>query len=130
MARPASDHPTEMELEILKLLWRSSPQPVSELRDGLETLGRNVAHTTVITITNIMVDKGYLDKSRQGKSYQYWPTVSEEEVHQQILGDLVTRVFDGSAKNLVSQLVDDEVDESELLELRKLINSRLREKRK
>jgi len=27
-------------------------------------------------------------------------------------------------------LVDDEVDESELLELRKLINSRIREKRK
>ena len=37
MARTESDHPTELELEILKVLWKESPLPVREVRARLET---------------------------------------------------------------------------------------------
>ncbi|HAH46218.1 MAG TPA: penicillinase repressor, partial [Planctomycetaceae bacterium] len=30
MARPGSEHPTELELEILKILWDESPLPVRD----------------------------------------------------------------------------------------------------
>lgn len=130
MARQASGHPTEFELEILKILWRDSPQVVSEIRANLAEAGRESAHTSVITIVNIMVEKGYLDKRKVGKSYQFWPIVSETEVSQGMLGDMVHRVFDGSAKQLVLNLIDQEgLEESELIELRKLINRKVREHR-
>lgn len=131
MARPASDHPTECELEILKVLWRLSPQTVRDVRDRVAESGRDSAHTSVITILNIMVEKGYLEKKKEGKSYLFWPVVSEEDVSQKMLGDMVDRVFDGSARNLVLNLIDGEdIEEAELLELRKLINKKVREQRK
>ena len=131
MARPASEFPTEFELEILKVLWKSSPQTVRDIRDGMAESGRDSAHTSVITMLNIMVDKGYLDKKKDGKSYLYWPVVSEPDVSQRMLGDMVSRVFDGSAKRLVLNLIDgEEIEEQELLELRKLINRKVREQRK
>lgn len=131
MARPASEHPTEFELEILKVLWKASPQTVRDIRDRLAETGRDSAHTSVITILNIMVEKGYLDKKKEGKSYLFWPIVSDENVSQKMLGDMVARVFDGSARNLMLNLIDgEEIEEAELLELRKLINQKVREQRK
>jgi len=131
MARQASIFPTEFELEILKIVWTESPQTVSRIRKELAVAGRNSAHTSVITILNIMVEKEYLDKKKDGKSYLFWPIVSEADVSQKMLGDMVARVFGGSAKRLMLNLIDaEEIDESELLELRKLINQKVREQRK
>ena len=53
MARPVSDHPTDLELEILKILWDDSPLLVREVRSRLdEQSGRPLAHSSVITILN------------------------------------------------------------------------------
>ncbi len=131
MARQASEHPTELELAILKVLWKSSPLTVRDIRERLARAGRDSAHTSVITMLNIMVDKRYLKKKKDGKSYLFWPVVSEEDVSQKMLGDMVARVFDGSPQRLVLNLIDGEkIDEAELLELRKLINQKVREQRK
>ena len=125
MARQASEHPTGFELEILKVLWKHSPQTVREIRERLADAGRDNAHTSVITMLNIMVDKGYLDKKKDGKSYLFWPIVVEENISQKMLGDMVARVFNGSARNLVSNLIDgEEIEEAELLELRKADQSK------
>ena len=130
MARRASEHPTEFELEILKVLWRASPLTVRAIRDQLAEAGRDSAHTSVITMLNIMVEKDYLDKKKDGKSYLFWPIVTEEDVSQKMLGDMMTRVFDGSAKRLMLNLLDGEkIEHDELLELRKLINRSIREQK-
>ena len=131
MARRASVHPTEFELQVLKILWESSPLTVREIRDALAESGRDSAHTTVITILNIMVDKKYLKKKKQGKGYLFWPVVSEEIVSTKMLGDMVDRVFSGSAKSLILNLLDgDDIEEDELKELRKRINQKMKEQKK
>lgn len=131
MARPASVHPTEFELQVLKILWESSPLTVREIRDALAESGRDSAHTTVITILNIMVDKKYLKRKKQGKGYHFWPIVSEEIVSTKMLGDMVDRVFSGSAKSLILNLLDgDDIEEDELKELRKRINQKMKEQKK
>ena len=55
MARPNSEYPTELELQILKVLWEQSPQTVREVRDTLAVGGRDLAHTSVITTLGIEV---------------------------------------------------------------------------
>lgn len=131
MARPASIHPTEFELEVLQVLWESSPLTVREIRDALAEAGRDSAHTTVITMLNIMVDKKYLKKKKQGKGYLFWHVVSEENVSTKMLGDMVNRVFSGSAKSLILNLLDGEdIEEDELKELRKRINQKMKEQKK
>ena len=123
MSRPAADYPTELELKILKILWHESPLPVREVRSALAEDGRDIAHTSVITTLNIMVDKRYLKRTRQKNAFWFAPRVSQPEISQRMLGDVVDRVFDGSAKAvMLSLLQTSDIDADELKELRRLIN--------
>jgi len=69
MSRPVSPQPTELELMILKVLWRRSPQAVSEVREALAAEDRPLAHTSVITTLNTMVRKKYLTRVKEGKAF-------------------------------------------------------------
>ena len=128
MARPTSDHPTELELQILRILWEDSPLPVREIRDELARLGRDLAHTSVITTLNIMVRKRYLRRKKEGKGYLFSPRRSRQDVSSRMLGDVVERLYDGSpAAALLALLDGSNVDADELRELRRLIERKKRE---
>lgn len=123
MARPGSEHPTELELEILKILWQESPLLVRDVRAKLETqAGRPLAHSSVITMLNIMHRKGFLRRRKEGKSFFFSPKVQKEDVAGGIVGDLLSRLFDGDSSAMVMNLLDTaDLDGDELNELRKLI---------
>ncbi len=128
MARPSSEHPTELELMILKILWGASPLPVREIRRLLAAEGRVLAHTSVITTLNIMVRKRTLKRAKKGNAFLFAPSVSQKGVSGRMLGDVVRRVFDGSVKAVVEALLESsDVDADELLELRRYINRKARE---
>ena len=56
MPRRESEQPTERELEILKVLWDEAPLPVRTIRERLaQYAGRELAHTSVITVLNIII---------------------------------------------------------------------------
>ena len=82
MARPNSEYPTELELQILKVLWDTEPMTVREVREALATGGRDLAHTTVITMLGTMVDKGQIEKLEptQGKAFRFSPLIQRNDV--------------------------------------------------
>ena len=128
MARPASKYPTELELKMLKLFWQQSPLLAREVQAALADEGRELAKTTVITVLNTMVGKKYLKRKRQGNMYLFSPQISEEEVSERVLGDVLDRVFDGSTSAVLLKLFDvKNLDDEELKELRRIINRRLKE---
>ncbi len=127
MARRSSRYPTELELEILKILWRDGESSVRHVRKELADF-RNLAHTSVMTMMTIMTDKGYLTRSKKGNYYVYKPHVTEQETTSGMLGDIVDRVFDGSTMAAMVNLLEvGDVDEEELAELRKIIKQKERE---
>jgi predicted transcriptional regulator len=130
MARPESIHPTELELEILKVLWQEAPLPARDVRARLEShADRPLAHSSVITMLNIMHGKGYLRRRKVGKALLFWPNVSKENVTGNMVTDLVSRVFGGSPSAMVLNLLETaDMDSEELNELRKLINRKAKEK--
>ena len=69
MARQVSKHPTELELEILKVLWRNGPLTGRDVRDCLAIETRDLAYTSVMTVMGIMEDKGYLKRKKSGKTF-------------------------------------------------------------
>jgi predicted transcriptional regulator len=127
MARPGSEHPTELELRILKVLWVRSPLPVREIRQQLADQGRDLAHTSVITTLNIMVRKGYLKRTKQANAFLFEPRVARVGISRRMLRDVVNRAFDGSAKDVMLALLEtSDVDGDELKEIRRLIDRKAR----
>jgi len=129
MARPESEHPTELELEILKVLWDESPLLVREVRVRLEDQAdRPLAHSSVITMLNIMHRKGFLKRRKEGKSFLFSPKVQKESVMGGMTGDLLSRLFNGSPSAMVLNLLETaDVDSDELAEIRKLIAKKTKE---
>jgi predicted transcriptional regulator len=127
MARPASEHPTELELQILKILWQRAPLPVRDVRDALAEQGRDLAHTSVITTLNTMVGKKYLKRTRQGKACLFAPRIDQQQVCERMLGDVVERVFDGSASAVMLALFQRaDLQPDALKDLRKLIDRKMK----
>ncbi|TWT35615.1 Penicillinase repressor [Posidoniimonas corsicana] len=131
MARPESDFPTGLELEILKILWEESPLPVRDVRARLEAeADRPLAHSSVITVLNIMHRKRYLTRTKQGKSFLFSPKVAKEQISGGFVTDLLSRVFDGSPSAMVLNLLESaDVDSAELAEIRKLIVRKAKEQK-
>ena len=132
MARPGSEHPTELELEILKILWAESPLLVREVKAKLETnADRPLAHSSVITMLNIMHRKGFLKRRKEGKSFLFSPKVEKENIAGDIMGDLLSRLFDGSPSGMMLNFLKTaDLDTEELAELRKLITRKEKEQKK
>src|SRR5438034_2280212 len=93
---------TAQELEIMKVVWRSG---ASTVRDVYETLleHRKIAYTTVMTMMNILEQKGYLKKSSKDRAYVYQATRPQKQVIRGMVREFVDRVFNGSAEPLRSE---------------------------
>ncbi len=121
--RPKSTTLTEQELELMKIVWELGKPTVREVYETLLER-RKVAYTTVMTMLNVLADKGRLKKRKQGKAYVYQPSESRQKVVGSMVKEFVGRVFDGSAKPLLVQLVEDrKLSEEDLDEIRRMIRA-------
>ncbi len=124
MARPASRHPTELELAILKVLWQRGPLPAKDVREALAP-ARDLAYTSGMTVMNIMRAQGYLGRRKAGANYLYHPRVTEKATLRSMLKDLVTRAFDGSAAAVVVNLLEPaDLDTAEIERIRRMLKDR------
>ena len=131
MSEKAAEQPTALELQILKILWDTSSLTAREVRAALSKVGRDLAHTSVITTLQKMVAKTQLKQLAPiaGKAFRFEPCVTEERVSQGMLGDIVDRVFDGSAEAVMLSLFDvSDLDADSLKRLRRIFNEKMREK--
>jgi len=123
-------NPTELELLVLKVLWQQSPMTARQIREALAQRDRSLAYTSVITTVQRMVDKLQLEQlaPTTGKAFRFTPLIQQQDVSRGMLGDLVDRVFDGSAEAVMMSLFDvKELDEQELAGLQKLLKQKTRE---
>ena len=102
---------TEQELEIMKVVWRlakiiNSPT-VRQVYEEL-LIQRRIAYTTVMTMMNILEQKGYLKKNSGEKAFIYSPAQPEKQVIRGMVREFVDRVFNGAAEPLLLHLVEDE----------------------
>lgn len=119
--RPKSPTLTPQELEIMKLVWERQHATVRDVYEALRER-RKVAYTTVMTVMNILEQKGYLKKRRVDRAFLYRPARPRKQVVREMVRDFVDRVFSGSAQPLVVHLVEDRrLSEKELREIARII---------
>jgi BlaI family penicillinase repressor len=120
MARKKSEQLTPLELEIMHVLWETGPANVQIVQ---QKLPRELAYTTVQTMLNILQRKGKVKRALKDRAYFYKPVVSRSQVVGQHMGDIVDRLFGGSAESLVMSLVETKhLTPEKLARLRKLLD--------
>lgn len=123
MSKESPAKPTTAELSILRVLWRRGPSTVREVHEVLDR-ERPVVYTTVLKMLQIMADKGLVTREDSARAHIFRPLVSEEGEQRRLVGDLVDRVFDGSAKKLVMQaLSNHRATPEEIGEIRRLLDT-------
>ena len=107
----------------MKVIWEQGPVTVRQVYETM--LGqRRVAYTTVMTMMNILEQKGYLKKRRQDRAFVYRPAQPRKRVIGSMVREFVDRVFNGSAEPLLVHLVEDlHLTESDLEEVRRMIKA-------
>ena len=124
------------EWEIMEGVWQILKQAppygitVREVHHRLYPGGEK-AYTTVQTVMNILVEKGFLTRKKIGMVNFYTPTVSREEMAQQETHSLVSRAFGGSFVALANYLVDSgSLSEKELAVLKDMIDAKERKRKR
>ncbi len=116
--------PTDLELELLKVIWERGEATVREVFSDLEKQ-RKIAYTTVLTMMGVLERKGHLTKRAGERAYVYTPTIPQDEMVKTMVDEFVGRVFNGSAQPLLVHLVGDKrIAPKELAEVEKLVRAR------
>jgi predicted transcriptional regulator len=90
----------ELELEVMKVLWRREAATVADVQEELKP-ARPLAYTTVMTVLDRLARKGAADRDKQGRGYLYWPVVSEQEVCELAFDRLLDDFFSRSPQKLL-----------------------------
>ena len=115
---------TDAELRIMKIIWESGSATVKEVIELLPPED-DLAYTTVLTTLQILEKKGIVGHEKRGRAYLYYPLLRKREATRHAVDEVIGRFFDGSAKELMLNIIDnDEIDEAELAEMKKLIERR------
>ena len=120
MVTRSAKKPTEAELAILRVLWARGP---STVREVAREMGRESAYTTILKLLQIMTEKRLVRRDEAPRTHVYEAVSSEGQTKRQLVTDLLERVFDGSASQLVMQaLAARKASPKELDEIRKLLD--------
>lgn len=129
MATTANRKPTSSELEILHVLWERGPSTVREVHQTLNEK-RPIGYTSVLKLMQIMTAKGTVRRNEEQRAHVYEAMQPEEKTKRQLALDVLQRVFDGSASELMMHaLAGRKASKEEIEEMRQLLNEHERKNR-
>jgi BlaI family penicillinase repressor len=122
MARPPASQPTEVELQILRVLWERGPSTVRQIHDALSA-AKGTNYSTTGKMVSVLVDKGLLKRGEDVRPLVYRPVKTRQATQRTMLRDLIRRAYDGSAGSLVLQALSSQrATPEELTEIRRLLD--------
>jgi BlaI family penicillinase repressor len=118
---PDSPMPTPAEVDILAALWRLGPATVREVH---EALAKDCGYSTTLKQMQLMTEKGLLVRSERFRSHVYESAVPQAQMQKRIAGDLLNRVFGGSAAQLIQGALGARpTSAEELADIRRMIGT-------
>ena len=111
---------TDRELDVMTVLWTLGDATVAEVR---EALSDNLAYTTVLTVLRTLEEKRYVHHRTEGRAHRYLPSVDRDQAGTSALKRTLDTVFGGSAKLLLTNLVNDQkLSTDDVAQLRRLLD--------
>ena len=129
MVRSPSSQPTEVELQILQVLWDRGPSTVRQVHQALARR-RETGYSTTLRMLQVMLGKRLVRRDESVRPQVYRAAKSRERTQLQMLDNLTQKAFRGSAMRLVMQMVSaGRLSAEELAEIQRLIEAAKGEKR-
>ena len=116
---------SETELLVMKCIWSSGRAiSVVEILELMKSLyGKEHKHTTICTFLSRLKRKKFVDYVIQGKTYLYFPLISEKDYRKAEVRNFTKLWFGGSAKKMIASYCEGEkLSSKEIKELKDLIN--------
>jgi BlaI family penicillinase repressor len=127
--RSAPQKPTASELEILRVLWSRGPSTVRDVHEALSEK-KSLGYTSVLKLLQIMTAKGTVRRNETQRAHVYEVCLPAEQTKRQIAGDMLQRVFEGSASQLMMHaLAGRKASLQEITELRRMLDDYERSRR-
>jgi BlaI family transcriptional regulator, penicillinase repressor len=122
MPRTPSTQLTEVELQILNVLWEQGTCPVRDIHASLEA-SRGTNYSTTVKMLSVMLGKGLLTRDETKSPHVYRAAMTRKRAGRRMVDDLVKKVYEGSTMSLVMQaLASGKATPEELGELRTLLD--------
>ena len=122
MPKETLQKPTASELEILRVLWARGPSTVREVHEALSEK-KDLGYTTVLKLLQIMTEKRTVRRDETQRAHVYEACQPATETKRQLVGDVLQRVFEGSASDLMIHALEGRhTSKKELDELRRLLD--------
>ena len=123
MTKSSVPKPTAGELEILRILWERGPSTVRAVHDAL-LREKDVGYTTVLKLMQIMTAKGTVRRNQEQRAHVYEACQPAEKTKRALAGDVLQRVFQGSASQLMMHALEGRrTSREELEKLRHLLDN-------
>jgi BlaI family penicillinase repressor len=117
---PVANIPSDAEFGILTVLWRCGPSTVREVH---EALAKDTVYTSTLKQMQLMHEKGLVRRTERYRSHLYEAAVTKEDAQARFAGDLMHRIFEGSARNLVlGALTAQRASPEDLAEIRRMFD--------
>ena len=115
--------PTTAELEILHVLWSKGPSTVRDVLDALNTK-KAMGYTGVLKLLQIMTAKGTVRRDETQRAHVYEACRPAEQTKRQLASDMLQRVFEGSASQLMMHALEGHrASREEIEELHRILDS-------
>jgi len=114
--------PTEVELQILRVLWELGPSPVREIHARLNA-AKGTNYSTTVKMLSVMLEKEIVRRDESVSPHIYRAAVTRDSARKRLVKDLVEKVYDGAAMSLVLHaLKSAKATPEELAEVRRILD--------
>ncbi len=122
MPRPPASQLTEVELQILRILWQQGPSTARQIHNELSAQ-RATNYSTTVKMLSVMLQKKLVQRDESVRPQVYRPATTRQRTQQRMLKDLIRKAYDGSTGSLVLQaLASQRASPEELAEIRCLLD--------
>jgi len=113
---------TPGELAVMQILWDKGELKPSDLQKHFPEPIKNPALRSYL---GILVEKGHISRRKIGKAYYYKAVTRRYSAFRSTIREIVDAYCEGSAKNLILDLIRAEkLSKADLLELKRLADDR------
>ena len=122
MPRPSSPQPTEVEMQILRVLWDLGPSLVRDIHRRLEA-AKGTSYSTTVKMLAVMLEKRLVTRDEKAQPHIYKAALTRDGAGKRLVRDLIDKIYNGSTVSLVLQALSTEsATQEERNEIRRLLD--------